>query len=274
MSRPYDFIPFLECKSYKEQNKTYSGKINLSIRTITPLHISTEQYFVGAYRKFIRTGDKVIIPGTTLKGAVKSIAEMVSYSCYFTPKYEKNLRLSVNKYHSPFERCIICSIFGTSGYRSKVRVSDFKMEKGNMDILSMPRLFRPKIDDFYKDEDGNIIGHKIYYHGVEDILGKGNMKTECVLKDAVFNGDIIYKDLDEEELSLLAFSLGITGDIQHKIGYGKPAYYGSVEVSSNMNDIINLGKNYKENKDKKIKENIDRLIKILSYSYVKRDKYE
>ena len=89
--KPYEFVPLLrECRKEKYfghhviEEDTYAGKLKLKLTTLSPLHIG------GGDRDYDENGNvivkqmcrngKAVIPGSSLKGAVRSIAEAVSYS--------------------------------------------------------------------------------------------------------------------------------------------------------------------------------------------------
>jgi len=63
-------------------------------------------------------------------------------------------------------------------------------------------------------------------------------------RNSLFEGEIIYKNLTEEQIRLLCFSLGLSGDINPKIGYGKNYFYGSIEVTSDAK-WVEKAKQYK-----------------------------
>ena len=95
MDKPYSFIPLLGKKSYKINNKhLYRGKFKLRITTLTPLYISKLDIWEmcdGILRKkFYNVNGKYLIPGSSLKGVVRTIAESVSYSCINTRQNKKN----------------------------------------------------------------------------------------------------------------------------------------------------------------------------------------
>lgn len=98
--KPYEFIPFLEkseVEKYSSHNKaaenTYSGKLKLRITTLSPLHIGSKQQDYdqtgNILKKQIRRNGNLIIPGSSLKGAVRSIAEAISYSCAAEPPFQE-----------------------------------------------------------------------------------------------------------------------------------------------------------------------------------------
>jgi len=289
MRKPYSFVPFLQTKEFNPTGEKLKGKIYLIIEALTPVHISSDYYEVNKkqvlYKPFYKLSENYSIPGTAMKGIVRGIAECISYSCISTnkkninklPKGKKReCKINTKTYENP---CIVCSIFGAMGKRSKVKFSDFSLIEGKSNIIEIPILRSPNNSNsnYFKDnKNQEYKGYKIYSHGVEKILQKGNVSYEFITKNSKFSGSIIYEDMTIDELSLLAFSLGITGDFHHKIGYGKPAYYGSIKVyldeekTTNSEEILKAAMNYKNNSPLDIKKNIEILNNEYNYNNAKK----
>lgn len=66
-------------------------------------------------------------------------------------------------------------------------------------------------------------------------------------------------------MNLLCFSLGLNGSIQPKLGYAKPAYYGSIKITTDEVKWIEAADQYQNESEQEIKRNIDQLIAILNY---------
>ena len=50
-------------------------------------------------------------------------------------------------------------------------------------------------------------------------------------RGALFEGDIVFQNMSEAELKLLAYALGLDHHFTMKFGYGKPLGYGNVKIS-------------------------------------------
>ncbi|SDL41941.1 CRISPR type III-A/MTUBE-associated RAMP protein Csm5 [Clostridium cochlearium] len=270
MSTFYEFVPFINYEPYKNRGDK-SGKIDLKITALTPIHVSSGSFDTidnkKIYKSFVKSNNKVLIPGTSLKGCIRNICEAISHSCL--EKLAKNIDISKvkdKKEKSRWEKCIICDMFGTMGQKSKIQFSDFKEEKVNLEIISLPQAYSPNPKkEKYFNERGNYKGYKFYRHGINGIQIKGDIPYEFVMDKSTFIGDIVYRNLSEEQLELLCFSLGLNGDIQPKIGYGKDFLYGSIKIETKDKKYIEKANNYKNIKDENIKSNIDKLTEILSY---------
>ena len=280
MSKPYNFIPFLKTQYYDIGNKKFDlkGRIDLEIKVLNTIHISEDSYDMNEeevlYKKFYKIGDKYAVPGTSLKGMIRNLAEMVSNSCISATRDEQEvLPKGKEKSCRVAQRCIICDVFGAMGKKSKIKVSDFLYEEnsGAMSILGLPELRTPNVNvsSIYLNE-GVLKGYKIYNHGIQSILKTGDYNCECLMKNSTFKGYVLYEDLDVEELKLLCYAIGLAGDFNHKLGYGKPAYYGSIEITAKDDKYVQYAKDYIVGCKEDIKGNIDSLNNLYSFKKAKK----
>lgn len=270
MSKPYKFIPFLKTQPHKAKNSNLKGRIDLEIRVLNAVHLSKGTYDMDTkdvlYKEFFKINNQYALPGTSIKGMVRNIAEIVSHSCLAAQKNELNILPKYKHTSCKNDFCIICDLFGAMGKRSKIKFSDFIYEEGTgkSSILGMPQLRTPKIGNAYME--GEVLkGYKIYNHGIKSILKKGQENCECLLEGSVFKGYVLYEDLDEDELKLLCYALGLSNNFNHKVGYGKPAYYGSIEVKALDNKYKEYAEEYEKTADSDIKSNIKLLVQEYSY---------
>lgn len=284
MDKPYEFIPLLGKEDYKEDSVKFTGKIKVRVTTLTPLYIMRAEIWKEENEKLIKRfyniNNEYIIPGSTLKGAVRTIAQSVSYSCINTSQSRKLIK-NGSKTNDKCN-CIVCRTFGRMNYRSKVTFKDCKLEnkEGKMFVKYIPKLMRPHPEkEFYKDEK-IFRGIKFYHHGVNEIVEKGKVPIEAVKPNSFFEGEVVFENLDINQLKLLCFSLGLDGSIQLKLGYDKPGYFGSCKVEAleaqrTTNDYKLNGSYEKFNasilaaqwgeNDNNISTNISKLRNILSY---------
>lgn len=128
--KPYEFVPLVSQCNREFYNSLavrgdciYSGRLNLKITVISHLHIgSGEREFLqngNVLKKQMRRNGKCIIPGSSLKGAVRSVAEAVSYSCAVkAPDYNLKSALpdgNMSSCSDSRELCMACYIFGMTG---------------------------------------------------------------------------------------------------------------------------------------------------------------
>ncbi|AEF18285.1 protein of unknown function DUF324 [Thermoanaerobacterium xylanolyticum LX-11] len=265
--KPYNFVPILGAKKYVKSHELKSGKVRVSIEVVTPVHIFSGYYNENGstvYREFAKYNGKYIIPGSSLKGCARAIAESVSRSCISTKQDIRKIGKDIKDQND----CIICDMFGSLGKKSRLRFTDLVLVKNSgVDIINIPAFYGPKPENKnYYDADGKFKGVKFYNHGDVNIIEKGTIPCEFVMPGSIFEGDVFFDDLDDNELDLLCFSLGLSGDIYLKLGYGKPAYYGSVKVKSIDDDIdaLKRANRYGEN-DGDVAKNVKRLKELLSW---------
>lgn len=266
--KPYNFVPILGSKTYVKSPELKSGKIRVNIEVVTPVHIFSGYYNENGntvFREFAKYNGEYIIPGSSLKGCARAIAESVSRSCINTKQDIRKIGKDVKDQND----CIICDMFGSLGKKGRLRFTDLTLVKDNgVEIINIPTFYEPKPENsLYYDSNGKFKGIKFYSHGDANIIEKGTVPCEFVMPGSVFEGEVFFDDLDDNELDLLCFSLGLSGDICLKLGYGKPAYYGSVKVKS-IDDSIDASKRanrYGEN-DNDVAKNVKRLKELLSWN--------
>lgn len=186
--QPYGFVPLLEHCTQTEgsshqiiEKNTYHGKLKLKITVKTPLYIGGKQQECDSNsyitKKQIRRNGNIIIPGSSLKGAVRTIAEAVSYSCAVKMPQSRKFRdiLPKNNKNSCFRRmelCPTCSIFGMIGnresYKGKVSFGEFVLKSGTCKKINFPKLESPftnypKPHDVFTNPDENYGNERLYY---------------------------------------------------------------------------------------------------------------
>lgn len=188
--KPYEFIPLLAPRKSIDYNEPsirekciYSGRLMLKMTVMSPLHIGSglQDYDDNGnvVKKQMRRNGKIIIPGSSLKGAVRSVAEAVSYSC--AVKVPNQILQSVlpadnNKScTSASELCMTCYIFGMMGKsgscKGRVRFGEFVLESGNLISEKIPALKSPfqnyprpgKHDKFHISEKCSYGNERLYY---------------------------------------------------------------------------------------------------------------
>ncbi len=257
--KPYGFVPIAPqvvrtiVPGHNELRRDrYHGVIELQIEALQPVHIGTGEYRVGEtgmiVAGFHRSADTLVIPGSSLKGCIRAISEAASASC--SPSLTNGRRPSelpqanqrpCNGGTSGREVCSACGLFGfmesTTRYKGRVSFGDFPaVEPVRPDHLNLAQLQgpHPGIDAIYRDPDSGLLrGRKFYYHGrgVDSVAKRGRQVYEVVPKGTRFTGELRFQNLTRPELSLLCFAMGLDGTFAPKIGYGKPAYLGSIKLS-------------------------------------------
>jgi CRISPR/Cas system CSM-associated protein Csm3 (group 7 of RAMP superfamily) len=243
-----------------------SGLLSCRLTTQTPLFVFDPAFARttrGEHQSAqfpVRRGE-AIIPGTSLKGVIRSVVEAVEASCLtlFDGVYRgggitrgKSLTTRVpaeyRRCSDLSKLCPACRLFGTLNggtvFTGKVAISDARAKSGDykllgqlvLDVLSAPKPEgRPRI---YTQSDGKTIrGRKFYRHQLDGVLTRlgqkqdGQNKTvQPVDKGAVFTFTVEYVDLRPAELRLLLYALVLEETMWHKVGMGKPIGLGSVQL--------------------------------------------
>lgn len=247
-----------------DQFKGFSGQFHCRLTALTHLFIpKTQETARGKHQELslLRSaGGRPLLPGSSLKGVIRSVAEALSGSCLALPlpkegdKIEYKYRgQSLVSYRIPrgFEHCRdindlcpACRIFGSlSGDRAflgKIGLSDavaagsFEVETITIEALMEPK---PRHRAWYEDplQRGYLRGRKFYYHRPlgprrTTVKSEYNKTIEAVKPGAVFEFDLDYTNLTEDELALLVFALTLEPGMAHKVGMGKPVGLGSARI--------------------------------------------
>jgi CRISPR/Cas system CSM-associated protein Csm3 (group 7 of RAMP superfamily) len=256
----------------------YCGRIVYTFKTLTPLFIGTGTYALGAdvgfpqeevVSPFYRVNGAPTIPGSSIKGGVRSIAEAVSPSCITAARVHPDLlprgAQLAQSYRSscqPTHACPACSIFGRMGQLGKASFGDaqpaeaVKMQLFRLSSLYAPRAFqKPKV---YLNADGTFKGRKFYYHSrpVED---PRQPPVEVIPPGVLITGSIDFENLSVEELGLLFFATGVAGMLTLKLGGGKPLGLGSLWVADSTVVLLDADHFTVPEAQEKIYEGEDRI---------------
>jgi len=204
-------------------SKNYRGVLNVDITAITPVHFGQGDLRTDndelVYHALARKDNVIALPGSSFKGMIRSLFEVLSGSCSGGRNACGSDAI-----------CSACSVFGQLGYKGKLIFSSFALDgspEGNTEKLIIPALFSPRA--------GKNGQYKFYKHSRSQEIGRDKLGNtyECLRTDAVLRGTITYEGLTLRELGMLLFSLGCgwEKEIYHKIGYAKPAFFGSVKIS-------------------------------------------
>ena len=274
MAKPYSTVRFIKYAPYqvKGREPLESGVITFKLEVLTPLHIGSGMQFIDErqtiYKAFYKWNDQYAIPGSSLKGCIRNVCESISHSCLSKVKEKgREYEAIVNKRENEGV-CIICDLFGAMGSKSKISVGQLVLEEGEAYTELLPSFKAPHITEAML-ENWKLVGYKFYHHGKRNILEKGKIPYEVVKQGSIFKGKIHYKNLSKEQLELLCFAMGFSGEIALKLGYGKPAYFGSVQLKADEVKYQEMAKAYKENSDTEIKAAIKEVCQILDYKNAK-----
>jgi len=194
---------------------------------------------------FYRRNGQICVPGTSIKGAIRTIVEAISNSCVSQIRRPREqVRSNAHQLcrfkdeNSPL--CPACRLFGTTGYRGRVHFSDFLLQSPEkVEIVKIGELWEPKRVDpskrrFYEQKK---------FEPVKDLRPQSGFRfVEAVPKGTKFQGILAFENLSEAELGLILRGLGWTTKDEAKekkvvivftpkIGGAKPRCFGSVKFS-------------------------------------------
>jgi CRISPR-associated protein Csm3 len=235
--KPYAFLPLHGGQPAVEEAPAhdrgdpegFTGWLEVGLEALTPVTVLTGRLAVDAagevYAEMARHLGRPVLPGSSVRGMVRSVAEACSPSC------TRGVGGRPGCHPGDARRaCPACRVFGYvqgrgQAYRSRVRVEDFVQESGGAPVLwRLPQLFGPRQAVFAPR--GTPRGRKFYYHGREHPAGR--VTVEVLPAGATFAGRVYFQDLRYVEAAMLFFALGLDGTFDWKLGYGKPAYLGSL----------------------------------------------
>ncbi|MCZ7575158.1 MAG: RAMP superfamily CRISPR-associated protein [Ardenticatenaceae bacterium] len=251
---------------HRHDEEAQSGRLICRLTAKTPLFVydpSFAHQMGGGHERAdfpVRNG-VAMIPGSSLKGVVRSVAEAVESCCFtlFDSFYRgggvtrgKTLKAILPRDYEHCTHlgrlCPACRLFGSLKgdmlFAGKVTIGDARAEAGAyeladwivLDVLSAPKPEgRPRV---YTQSDGRIVrGRKFYRHRLNGVLtrlggrqDRQNKTVRPVAAGASFTFEVEYTDLRAEELRLLLYALALEPGLWHKVGMGKPIGLGSAQI--------------------------------------------
>lgn len=238
---------------------TYTGDLDCTLIAKRPLRVGSGIYELiesGPFHGIVLADGNVVLPGTSLKGAIRATAEAISDSCVRITDPGKRLdeRLSqpgasacreVKSKHRDSKAaragaatlCVCCSIFGGLGYQGRMSFSDATLVAGGTLFHQIPAPYSPQERaGGYKDNHGGYDGRKFYYHG-EPISADRGEPYLVIREESELDFVMRFENLTAEEFCLVLTALGMFDDIVIKIGGGKQAMLGSAEIWPNRLEL-------------------------------------
>jgi len=249
--KPYEFVSFHDQVVRQAvpghhvlRPDLHTGVLTFRLWTLTPLFVSSGQVALSedlglpagqVVQAHYRIGDRPAVPASSLKGAVRSVAEAVSASCLGITRV--NRRDLPDVFSRPCTRqaaCPCCTLFGMGGseaYLGQVRFADALLQEGGqMMVYHLPALYRPRAGaPVYLDQRRRYKGRKFYKHGKPHATAQGG-DSEVIRHGSLLSAQVAFTNLSDEQLGLLLYALGLGGSFRLKLGGGKPASLGSLET--------------------------------------------
>lgn len=264
--KPYDFVVFPSEAPDTEgtagqkrlEEDRLSGWLELTLETLRPLQVAhgfvdfqkagNQEHLTALQASVQRRqqggiGRQYVIPGSSIKGSVRSILEAVSRSC--VPVRSSQTRPSIpsnlNRCNDPKSLCPACRLFGAQNYQGQLSFEDALIPPGNLVLVSLPLLWTPARGGRGLPRSylrGNTAkGRKFYYHSK---IASGQDNRTAVKTGATIDTRVHFINLKTGEMGLLITALGLNPDYLFpiKVGAAKPVGMGSVQVHLNAIQFI------------------------------------
>ncbi len=258
LPKPYEFVPLPAGRIPVEPPSGHhrygvgnlTGTLSGMIIARSPVHIASgllEQTNDRQYpliKAHFRTNGTPAIPGTSLKGCIRSIVEAISRSSVQVTR-ARELPREYEPSRSPARLDVAQRIFGALGYQGNVRFMDAVLVEGGAAIVPSVQLFRPRSEAINAYFDGRRPkGRKFYMHGA---LAHGNLPLEACAEGSHFMLQIDFENLAPSELGLVLTALGL-GEPRFlpKLGGAKPACLGTIEIIDASLSALNTTSAYSD----------------------------
>ena len=206
-----------------------SGQIHGTIKALSPIHVGSGIIDLGQDVELIKTAvrvkGKIAIPGSSLKGAIRSVAEAITESCICKVSYR--IRQSIPRYFLECRQkdrlCVACRIFGAMGFQGNVAMQDAPQIDGEIVTKFVPELYAPRSQRGMR----HIPGRKFYMHGE---VSSGETPVKACEVGSKFRFVVQVDNLTQAEWGLLFTALGHHPEhsFKLKIGGAKPVCFGSI----------------------------------------------
>lgn len=254
----------------RDGQRLYSGSLEVDVIAETPIFIADH----GRAAQFMQNGARTyIIPGSSLKGMLRSVVETLGNGCLtlFDGEYEYDK--ATRRYAADYQRkvpddskrcndtaqlCISCRIFGmlsrgASGvFLGKVNIGDAEAKDVRLsNSIYINGLMGPKPHHraFYLDQpEQHIAGRKFYFHQLEPLTVSSSTPRSVRIQPldygTQFRFRLDFTTLEADEFSAMLFAIVLNEEMRHKIGYGKPLGLGSVHLQPVELTLIDYAARY------------------------------
>ncbi|EKQ67357.1 putative RAMP superfamily protein probably involved in DNA repair [Leptolyngbyaceae cyanobacterium JSC-12] len=228
------------------EDELLNGRLYLSLTIQTTSFVASGLTVLGSdlsskiplIKTSIFNEQKLIIPGSSLKGTIRSAYEAITKSCLCKTKAQTN-KVPDNFSECRIKReekqvCPACQLFGAMGWQGLISFPDVVGVEVSTGISFVPSLYAPqsKSNNYYQSNQ-QIKGRKFYYHAREAVShGEKGIDAQVATKNYVFKAVLQLKNVSKQQLGALCIVLG--QDPKHpmalKVGGGKPIGMGTMTV--------------------------------------------
>lgn len=240
---------------YKDP-KLFYGTLIGHIRTLKPLCFTQNLFkFQNEKPTYLlqREAGKIVLPGSQLKGAIKTYMQALSES--YDEEIEKN--------PTKIKRDPVNSITGRWNYASRLLFNDIIIDEKNVrtEIIDGKQQWSQKLDNrhpsirLYSHNDHEVLDHKVRF--------------EVIPTNKNLDFEILIKGLTKVEMGLLFLAMGIVPKYMFdlKIGRGKNLDMGSVRFTPLK--LIQPTKSFKNTRKVYVEKNLAQFIYSCGNAYLK-----
>lgn len=291
MPRNYDFVSLPQQKpdrvniqgierkdkfghdKYQLTTLRFSGKLFLDLTVVSPLAVNSGITVMGSdlaqqtldatsakyvatislIQSFIQNNQRLIIPGSSLKGVVRSIYEAITRSCLC--KTNAKVPDGYSECKDISQLCPACVTFGAMSWLGLVHFHDAKYDPDNdkpgFQTGLIPPLFSPQPDavdletreKIYYDKNKKIRGRKFYPHSYQEEI-KPTIRIQQAEIGKNFTTYVNYANLTKSQLGTLLIALGQDPEnrLGLKIGSGKAVGMGTMRIDVVKIEQLNINR--------------------------------
>lgn len=251
---PYRLVPARESVERSapwtdERFRGHSGVIQCTIENLTPLFIGAQSHGSN-HPPLLRENKYRVIPGSSLKGMLRSLAEIVGGGCFVVSNDKDSAKIPKSPVPAGMKRCehidrlcIACRMFGAMERGSNARVHKGKVFIGDAIVREETlnrKLFQVLLANsgvrhkaFYRSPGtGELDGksRKLYFHQpkrkdstppIPSNLSDRAWTIDALLPGHHFDFEVQFTSLTDDELSLLLYILHLEEHVDVVIGEKK-----------------------------------------------------
>lgn len=255
-------VPRAEAVHHQRTAGTITARVSLAVVTEQPVHVGSGfKALAGGQvvREMVRSGERLCVPGASLKGVLRSRFEAVTKSCGLLRVKDRPVgvrstsfpgakarfdeavvRAPVNRPCSERETCPACGLFGRMSLRSRVAVGDLLPPDGTTaSVEEVPEMFSPNLHHVgpftpQRGDRGDLLvvhglhGRKFGRgHGPE---GVGRERVLAIPAGVTLTGELRVTNVTEAEFGGLLAAAGVLPESRLKLGAAKGHGLGRVRV--------------------------------------------
>ncbi|WP_017711222.1 RAMP superfamily CRISPR-associated protein [Prochlorothrix hollandica] len=246
-----------ECFDHQRYTGILSLTLNVETATLVASGIIALGTDVGLKEPLVKTAiqrdRQLLIPGSSLKGVVRSAFEAITASCLGLPQAKTTSKKTLHVASelakcgavkvSPEQTlqdkrnsrlCPACRVFGTMGWQGLACFSE-AVGTGQVTTSYMPTLKSPQpAYQAYDNGQQQVTGRKFYVSTTETVPeNKKNIPTQTAKPGYQFKTSLRVTNLSEQEIGALLLALGLENLDQPwklRLGSGKPVGFGNLTV--------------------------------------------